>query len=451
MRKWWSRRSLRARFTIAASTVMAAAIAAAAGLLIWRVHDELIAGLDATATSQALEVATTTAGSNRPTIPASLAPGTAAQVVTESGRVVASSANLAGESRLFTFPPNSARTSLRTVPATPLGDNDPYRVAAVSTAGPDGTRHVVYVGLPIAEVTTSITELTAALALGGPALAAVLAGITWLLVGRALAPVDVLRQQAADITVTDLHERVDVPPTDDELARLAITLNELLARIESSLDQQRQFVADAAHELRSPVAAILAQLEVEQSYAAGATGPGAEAVIREVRRLSQLVDDLLALARLGASPRRATIPVDLDDVVLAEIDALRHRTDLVLDASGVKAARVQGDPSLLTRVVRNLLDNAARYARSRITVLLDNSGDDALLTVADDGPGIQEEQRQRIFERFTRLEDGRSRDVGGVGLGLSIVLEVVTAYEGSVRVEDNLPGARFTIRLPAAT
>lgn len=450
MIKWWSRRSLRARLTIAATNVMAAAIAAAAGLLIWRVHDALIAGLDAKASSQALEVATTTAGSNRPTMPASLAPEAAAQVVSESGRVVVSSTNLVGEPRLFTFSPSPARTSLRTVPATPLGDNDPYRVAAVFTSGPDGSRYVVYVGLPIAEVTTSITELTAALALGGPALAAVLAGVTWLLVGRALAPVDVLRQQAADITVTDLHERVGVPPSDDELARLAITLNELLARIESSLDQQRQFVADAAHELRSPVAAILAQLEVEHSYAVGATDPGAEAVIREVRRLSQLVDDLLALARLDASPRRATVPVDLDDVVLAEIDALRHRTDLVLDASGVTAARVQGDPGLLMRVVRNLLDNAERYARSRITVHLDDSGGDAWLIVADDGPGIQEEQRQRIFERFTRLEDGRSRDAGGVGLGLSIVHEVVTAHEGSVRVEDNLPGARFTIRLPAA-
>lgn len=440
---------MRARLTIAATTVMAAAIAAAAGLLIWRVHDALITGLDARATSQALEIATS-AGNARPTMPATLAPGTAAQVVTESGRVAVSSTNLDGEPRLFTFSPSPAQTELRTIPATPLGDNDPYRVAAVSASGPDGKRYVVYVGLPIAEVTTSITELTAALALGGPALVAVLAGITWLLVGRALAPVDVLRQQAADITVTDLHERVGVPPSDDELARLAITLNELLARIESSLDQQRQFVADAAHELRSPVAAILAQLEVAHSYAAGAADPGTEAVIREVRRLSQLVDDLLALARLDASPRRATVSVDLDDIVLAEIDALRHRTNLVLDASGVTAARVQGDPGLLMRVMRNLLDNAARYARSRITVQLDNSGGDARLVVADDGPGIQEEQRQRIFERFTRLEDGRARDAGGVGLGLSIVHEVVTAYEGSVRVEDNLPGARFTIHLPVA-
>jgi signal transduction histidine kinase len=451
MRNWWSRRSLRARLTLAATTVIAAAIATAAGLLVWRVHDALIAGLDVTATGQALDVAATTASNNRPTMPASLAPAAAAQVVTQSGRVIVSSPNLAGEPRLFTFVPTSARVSLRTVPATPLGDNDPYRVAAVSSSAPAGTRYVVYVGLPMADVSTSITELTAALALGGPALVAVLAVITWLLVGRALGPVDVLRQQAADITVTDLHERVDVPPTDDELARLANTLNELLARIESSLDQQRQFVADAAHELRSPVAAILAQLEVDQSYAASATDPGAEGVIIEVRRLSLLVDDLLALARLDASPRRAIVPVDLDDVVLAEIGSLRHRTDLILDGSGVTAARVHGDPGLLMRVVRNLLDNAAQYASSRITVLLENSGGDAVLTVADDGPGIPAGQRQQIFERFTRLEDGRSRDAGGVGLGLSIVHQVVTAYEGTVSVEDNHPGARFTIRLPTAS
>lgn len=441
---------MRARLTVAATTVMAAVIAAGAGLLIWRVHDSLIAGLDATATRRAFTIAASIAGSKRPTISARPEASTAAQVVTPSGRVVASSANLNGEARIFTFRPSPGGATVRTVPATPLGDNDPYRVAGVSTSGRDGTRYVVYVGQPVAEVNASITELEATLVLGVPVLLAALAGITWWLVGRSLGPVDVMQRQAADITGIDVHRRVDVPPTNDELARLAVTLNDLLARLEGSLEQQRQFVADAAHELRSPVAAILAQLEVHQRYAADATDAGAEALIGEVRRLSQLVDDLLALARLDASPRRGRAPVDLDDVVLAETEALRHRTDLALDVSGVTAARVQGDRGLLARAVRNLLDNSARYARSRITVRLVRSGDEAVLTVSDDGPGIREENRQRIFERFTRLEDGRARDGGGVGLGLSIVRDVVTTHDGQVCVDDNLPGALFTVRLPAA-
>lgn len=447
---WWSHRSLRARLTVATITVMAAVIAAAAGLLVWRVHDSLIAGLDATATRQAMAIATAIGVDQRPTIPAHLAPGTGAQVVTERGRVVISSSNLEGEPRLFNFPPHPTGAAVRGVAATPLGDNSPYRVAAVSASAPDGTRYLVYVGQPMDEVATSVTQLETALALGAPALVVVLALLTWGLVGRSLKPVDVLRRQAAEITVTDLHRRVDVPPTEDELARLAVTLNDLLARLEASLDQQRQFVADAAHELRSPVAAVLAQLEVGHAYGAGDASPEATALIREVRRLSRLVDDLLALARLDASPHRAGIPVDLDDVVFAETNALRHRTNLALETSGVTAARVRGDAGLLLRVVRNLLDNAARHARSRITVQLMPEGNDVVLTVADDGPGIPEAHRQRIFERFTRLEDGRARDAGGVGLGLSIVRDVVAAHDGQVGVEDNAPGARITIRLPAA-
>lgn len=440
---------MRARLTTAASAVMAVVIAGAAGLLVWRVHDSLVARLDATATRQALALATSIAGAQRPTMLANLVPGTAAQVVTANGRVAISSANLRGEPRLFTFSPGSPG-AIRTVATTPLGDNGPYRVAAVSTPGATGTRYLVYVGQPISEVSVSVTQLEAALAVGVPALLAVLAAITWWLVGRSLRPVDVLRRQAADITVTDLNRRVEIPPTKDELARLAVTLNDLLARLEGSFDQQRQFVADAAHELRSPVAAILSQLEVDHRYAEDGAGRRTEATIREVWRMSQSVDDLLALARIDAAPRLSTAPVDLDDLVFTEVKALRSHTHLVVDASGVTAARVRGDAGLLVRAVRNLLDNAAHHARQRISVRLVRSGEEALLTVADDGPGIEEQHRDKIFERFTRLSNGRSRDLGGVGLGLSIVHEVVAAHDGRVSVDDNAPGARFTVRLPAA-
>jgi signal transduction histidine kinase len=428
---------------------MAVVVVVAAALLVWRVHESLVARLDATATRQALALATSIdTGRARATL-TNLVPGTAVQVVTDNGRVFISSDNLQGEPRLFTFPPSSPG-AIHTVSTTPLGDNGPYRMTAVSTQGQKGARYLVYVGQPVAEANASVAQLEAALALVVPALVAALMGITWWLVGRSLRPVDVLRRQAADITGSDLSRRVDIPPSEGELARLAVTLNDLLSRLEGSLDQQRQFVADAAHELRSPVAAILAQLEVDHRYDKGGTSPSRETTILEVRRLSQLVDDLLALARLDAAPRLSATSIDLDDVVFAEVKALRSRTNLVVDVSGVTATRVQGESGLLTRAVRNLLDNAAHHAHRRISVRLASNAVEAVLTVADDGPGIAEQHRNKIFERFTRLADGRSRDLGGVGLGLSIVRDVVAAHHGQVNVEDNSPGARFTVRIPTA-
>jgi signal transduction histidine kinase len=279
-----------------------------------------------------------------------------------------------------------------------------------------------------------------------PALAAVLGGITWLLVGLALRPVEVLRKQAAEITATDLHRRVDVPPARDELARLAATLNELLSGLDKSVSRQQQFIADAAHELRSPITALMVQLEVADRGGGGATP--AE-LIPEVWRLSQLIDDLLTLASLDAAPSAHRVPVDLDDLVFTEAQRPRQRTDVALDISGVSAASVHGDASMLTRMVRNLLDNAVRHARSRVVVQLSSEEADATLIVGDDGPGIPKARRGQVFERFTRLDDARDRDAGGRGLGLAIVRDVVTTHHGQITIEDNWPGARFIVRLPA--
>jgi signal transduction histidine kinase len=330
-----------------------------------------------------------------------------------------------------------------------LGDNGSYRVATVAAPGPDTTsRYLVYVGLPMAPMTSSVTQLAAALGVGVPVLAAILALITWTLVGRALLPVEVLRRQAAEITVTDLHRRVDVPPSHDEMSRLALTLNQLLGSVDNALSQQRRFVADAAHELRSPIASLLAQLEVPGS---GDDRLTAQELIPDVRRLAHLVDDLLTLARVDAEHEPPDVTVDLDDVVLTEIDRMRSNAVSVgLDASGVNAARVRGDAGMMSRVVRNLLDNAVRYARSRVVIGLRSEACEVLLTVADDGPGIGAEQRGIVFERFTRLDDARDRDAGGAGLGLAIVREIAASHGGVVTVEDNQPGARLIVRLPSA-
>lgn len=446
MHSWLGHWSLRARLTAAATLTLSLLLSAAAALLVWGVHDGLLSRLDMTAKGQALTLAAAVSGSTDPRVPARSGLNDLSQIIDAAGKVVAASPDIQGEPRLFDFPTANAGSApvVRTVKAAALNDAT-YRVAAVSTSGPAG--YQVYVGLPLAEVSRSTRALAVALAAGVPGLVAALAVLTWVFAGRALRPVEIMRRQAADITIADLERRVDVPPSRDELSRLATTLNDLLNRLDESVRRQRQFVADAAHELRSPVAAIRSQLEVADSINGGEpSGLTGESV-----RLSLLVDDLLALARIDASPQPQRKLIDLDDLVYAEAQLLRERTDLTVDLFEIKAAQVLGDPGLLTRAVRNLLDNAARFATTQIAVSLTIRGSSVELTVADDGPGIAEADRSRVLERFTRLDSARTRDSGGVGLGLAIVNDVVALHAGRLLIEDNEPGARIIVSLPTAT
>jgi signal transduction histidine kinase len=440
----WPSWSLRARLTVAATATIAVVLVVASLLLLSRVHASLLASVDDTARRESLAVADQVNGATRPNLALPVGQSEAVQVLDGTGHVVAASSSIEGEPALFSFSPDPTRLNpqLRTVGATPLGDGS-SRVAMVATSRTP--RYLVYVVIPLDQVSTSTAKLAAALSAGVPALLALLTGATWVLTGRALRPVERLRQQAADITVTDLRRRVDVPAGGGELGRLANTLNDLLDRLDDSLSRQRQFVADAAHELRSPVAAIRAQLEVNDrvNHAGRPAAATAESV-----RLSQLVENLLALAQLDASPQPRAEAVDLDDLAYAEVGLLRHRTATAVDTRSVRPVQVIGDPGLLSRAMRNLLDNAARYAASGITVTVGIVGDEAEIVVADDGPGIPTADRLRVLERFTRLDTARARDSGGVGLGLAIVNDVVTAHGGRLAISDNEPGTRVTMTFP---
>ncbi|MDX6245049.1 MAG: hypothetical protein QOE76_2772 [Frankiales bacterium] len=447
MRSSWGSWSLRARLTAAATATIAIVLVCASLLLVWRVHAGLVASVDDTARRESLAAADQVNGAAHPTLARPVGQSEAVQVLDSAGRVVAASSSIEGEPALFSFSADPTRLNpqLRTVSGTPLGEG-PSRVAVVATSRPP--RYQVFVVIPLNQVSTSTAQLAAALGAGVPALLALLAGATWLLTGRALRPVERLRRQAADITVTDLHRRVDVPSGGGELGRLADTLNDLLDRLDDSMARQRRFVADAAHELRSPVAAIRAQLEVNDRVSH--PGRAATAATTESVRLSQLVEDLLALAQLDARPEPRSEPVDLDDLAHGEASLLRNRTTLAVDTRSVRPVQILGDPGLLSRALRNLLDNAARYAVSRITVDVLRAGDCAEVVVADDGPGIPAADRLRVLERFTRLDIARARDSGGVGLGLAIVNDVVTAHGGRVTIRDNEPGTRVTMTLPLA-
>jgi signal transduction histidine kinase len=443
------RRSLRARLTAAATVIIASGMMGAAVLLVWRLNHALGANLDAAVTGTVQTVAADASREPLPRpLPTEAEAAAVAQVIDGAGAVITSSSNVDGEPRLFAVRGGRGHPTLATVTGVPVGGAGvTYRVAALTASSSRGPV-TVYAAVPTTEAGQSVSELVAALAVGVPAVITALALVGWLLVGRALRPVEAMRRQAASIPGDDLHRRLEPPPSDDELARLAGTLNDLLTRIEVANGRQRRFIADAAHELRSPLAALRAELEVTCRHPdPEAFGTIAASLLADTERLSRLVDDLLALARLDADPVIRREPVDLDDLVHDQVR--RAGPSRRIDTTGVGAARVTGDPQALGRVVRNLLDNAVRHADSTVTVALSATGAAVTLVVADDGPGIAPGDRQRIFDRFTRLDDARSRDGGGSGLGLAIVRDVVTAHGGSVRVEDTAPGARFTVALPA--
>jgi signal transduction histidine kinase len=277
--------------------------------------------------------------------------------------------------------------------------------------------------------------------------------LAWVIAGRALRPVEAIRSEVLAISGTTMYRRVPIPAGRDEVRRLAETMNEMLDRLEQASARQREFVSDASHELRSPVAAMRTDLEVALRDPASADWPAlAQRLLAENARLSALVDDLLELARLeeGQSDKSRG-PVDVDELVLTDVE---HRTGPVrFDTVAVSGGRAEGSARQLAQVVRNLLDNAAHHASRLVKVGVTTEGDEVVLTVADDGPGIAEADRDRVFDRFTRLDAARARDAGGSGLGLAVVKRIVLAHGGTIIVENGRDpgGARFVVRLPRAT
>ena len=304
----------------------------------------------------------------------------------------------------------------------------------------------------LTEVTTTTDRINDSLTLGVPFLIVLMGLMTWWLTGRALRPVEQIRSEAAAITGSTIHKRVPEPATNDEIGRLARTMNSMLDRLEESSQRQRRFVSDASHELRSPIATIRAQLEVAKRRGADADWSAvADRILAEDARLENAVTDLLDLARAEEGENIDAV-VDIDEIVLTEADRYQSSeiVDTTIDTHKVSAGRARGNPAQCTRIVRNLLDNACRHAKSKVAVSLTTEQEFVVLTVDDDGPGIPLADRDRVFDRFTRLDEGRSRDAGGMGIGLAMVRTIADRHGGSVTIGDApLGGARFVVRLPA--
>ena len=302
-------------------------------------------------------------------------------------------------------------------------------------------------------VNNTVDSVTNVLLFAVPGMIALVALAAWYFTGRALKPVEAIRSEAESITGATIDRRVPEPSTDDEVGRLARTMNAMLDRLETSSRKQRQFVSDASHELRSPLASMRTNLEVALHNPDRSDWPAvAKRVLTEDMRMEDTVSELLDLARLdevaGPVALDSLPDVDLDELVLD--DTVQQRR-VPVDTAKVSAGRVHGRREQLQRVVRNLLDNAARHASTKVAVELRTTDDDVELTVDDDGPGIPVEDRARVFERFTRLDDGRARDAGGLGLGLSMVKAITEHHGGTVTIDDApMGGARVTVRIPAA-
>jgi signal transduction histidine kinase len=364
------------------------------------------------------------------------------QVLGPDGGVRAASPNVEALPALVEIRPGETRT----VEEVPFEDG-PFLVVAIG----DGEQTVV-VGRALEDPRETVGALTGVLVLAIPLLLLVVAAVTWRVVGRALAPVEAIREQVESISSAELHRRVPDPPGDDEIARLASTMNRMLDRLEEAQSRQRRFVSDASHELRSPVASIRQHAEVALRHPDRTDlGSLARVAHEESLRLQRIVEDLLLLSQIDeGTVRLREEAVDLDDLVLEEAARLRAATDLRVESERVQRGRVLGDRDRLARMLRNLTENAARHARSVVALSLAREGELVVLAVEDDGPGIPETERVRVFDRFVRLEDARERDSGGSGLGLSIAREIALLHGGEVVAgRSSLGGARLEVRIPA--
>jgi signal transduction histidine kinase len=441
---------VRVRTTAVAVLAVGVAVLLASAALLGLLRSDLQRNVDAVLTQQAqtLEGALQVEPVATVRLTARLGDSNVEQLIGPDGVVLAASPEIAGEPVLVTQLPPSGARQVRTARLA-LDPDAHYRLLALGTRDSTGRAVTIVVAqnLDIAERSTRLTARL--LAIIGPLLLLVVAATTYLMTGRALQPVGAMRRQVQAIDAQSLDERVSLPTARDEVWELARTLNVMLTRLEASALAQQQFVSDASHELRSPLAAIRTTVEVAVAHPESGDWESAAAIVlEECGRVEQLVTDLLLLAtsdERGVALR--SVDVDLEEVVAGEVDRVRRERGGQVSFHG-EPLRMSGDAALLRRLVHNVVDNAGRHATSSVTVSLLLRDGQAMIDVQDDGPGIAPEDRDRVFERFVRLDSSRSRSWGGSGLGLAIARQLVEAHGGSIEFVDVADGACCRILLP---
>jgi len=443
-------RGVRWRTTAAATLTVAVFLAVAALAFAFAQRAQLKDSITEAAQGQAADIAAQVAQEGAG---ADLATGAGdqslVQIVDASGSVLAASPSVEGEPPVVDARPAPGATSIIRSGDLPIGEGEDFVVVARGVSGPDGPV-VVLVAESLELVSQSTAVVVNLLLIGYPVVLLGVALTSYWLAGRALAPVEAIRTRVAKVQGTsELDARVPVPDGDDEIARLAVTMNAMLERLENGSDRQRRFVGDASHELRSPLATIRAAHEIATLHPDSRDWTATSRdVLAELDRLDHLVADLLLLARVdehGLS--RRTVDVDLEDLLNDEAARLRKLGALTVTVAA-PPVRILGDPVQLARALRNLADNAARHAEGHIDLRLQVLGGRVKIEFEDDGPGIPAAERERIFERFVRLDESRTRASGGTGLGLAIAREISAAHGGSLYAEAGARGARFVLMLP---
>jgi signal transduction histidine kinase len=364
------------------------------------------------------------------------------QLVDAHGRVLGSSREAWGKPPMSTLrPPSDDRLQKQTKCSPHAGCV--MLMADRVTPAPDSP--IIYAGVPQPGVLRG-HRLEGFIGAGALVLLLLGAWMTWYVVGRMLRPVAAIRARMSEISVSDLSLRVPMPPGEDEIVQLARTANQTLARLEGAVEQQRQFASTASHELRTPITSLNLHLEEALRYPDEVDPREAiRSALSATGRLGAIVDDLLLLARLRAADPAPQELIYLGTLVREEAAQFRGTPVHVHAASDV---RVRGSRIQLIRVLSNLLSNAERHAETGVEIFVESADGQATVTVVDDGVGIEPADRERVFERFTRLDDGRLRDSGGSGLGLAISRDIANAHNGTLRIEDSPRGARFVLRLP---
>lgn len=441
---------VRLRATVGAVLVVSIALAIVGGGLWWLLRHQVYGSMADAARRQVDAVATSVQSSG---FTLDLTPGPADQSLVQVLRgssVAAASPEIAGVPPLVSTRPTGAATVSQIVRNLPTEEDTAFAVAVRRVVWQDETGYVI-AAQPLDAADSSIAT-AGWLLLGGYPLVLLLVGATthWV-TGRALSPVERIRARVAGIADTaDVSERVPVPDSTDEIARLATTMNHMLDRIDAVLAAQRRFISDASHELRTPLATIRARHEVAAAHPTVSDWPTEQPeILADLDRLDRLVADLLLLARTDEAPLKLRpAPLSLDDLIRAESGRIAHdgRLSVSVEAEPVT---VVADAHHLDRAVRNLLDNAQRHARGSVSVSVHAVGSEAVVEVCDDGSGIPRPDRERIFERFVRLDDSRARAAGGTGLGLPIARRIARAHGGWLRALEPVgEGARLVLTLP---
>jgi signal transduction histidine kinase len=446
------RSTLRARVTVVASLAITAAVVLGVLFMYLLQMQSVRRTIDGQLRTYASQIAQSgsTGTWPQPLAASSLDANAEAQVLASDGTVLAATRALAG---------------LPAVYALPAGSDTPVRQKAADGVIPTEVRVVAVrtsvAGRPVTVITGTSTgllsqvnsEFVRHLLLGLPIILVLAAGAVWLVVGRALRPVEKIRHAVTDITSADLSQRVPEPGTADEIGQLAHTMNDMLGRLDAAATKQRRFVADASHELRSPLAAIRTTLEVGLAHPDRAPWPViAERAAQQSTRLEDLIQQLLLLAKadeqqLSAQQQRVDVSALLREVAAS---TLAHHIDIDLDIA--PGAATVGNPNHLRRLFRNIVDNAVRYAESRVLITATTTTDSVRVEIDDDGPGIPTADRDRVFDRFVRVDHSRERSSGTTGLGLAIAREIAIAHRGQITIADSpTGGARMIITLPLAS